>query len=102
MASTKTTIKFQPRNDYVLVQVDKKEDRSRGGILLPDRAQDDRQEATVLAVGPGGYTSNGVRVAVDLDPQDRVLLHQFAGHAVGEESERLFMVRQDSIICKLS
>lgn len=101
MSSTKTTVKFEPRNDYVLVVVDKKEDKTRGGILLPDRAQDDRQEATVLAVGPGGFTSTGVRVAIDLDPQDRVLIHQFAGQEVGKKEDRMFLVRQDSILCKL-
>jgi chaperonin GroES len=92
---------ISPRNDYVLVQTDPKETKSRGGLLLPDRVQEDRMEAVVLAVGPGGFTSGGVRVPIDLSPKDRVLIHQFAGQQVGEADERLFLVRQDSILCKL-
>lgn len=92
---------IEPRNDYVLVQTDPKEDRSRGGILLPERVQEDRMEAVVLAVGPGGVTANGVRFPIDLKKDDRVLIHQFAGQQIGKESERMFLVRQDSILCKL-
>jgi chaperonin GroES len=92
---------IQPRNDYVLVQTDPKETKTRGGLLLPERVQEDRMEAVVLAIGPGGFTSSGIRVPIDLEIKDRVLIHQFAGQQVGKEEERLFLVRQDSILCKL-
>jgi chaperonin GroES len=92
---------IEPRNDYVLVQTDAKQEKSRGGILLPDRVQEDRMEAVVLAVGPGGVTANGVRVPIDLKINDRVLIHQFAGNEIGNKEERKFLVRQDSILCKL-
>lgn len=91
----------EPRNDYVLVQTDAKEEKTRGGILLPERAQQDRMEAVVLAVGPGGVTANGVRVPIDLAPKDRVLIHQFAGQQIGKDEDRMFLVRQDNILCKL-
>jgi len=91
-----------PRNDYVLVRADIKESNIRGGILLPDRMQDDRLEATVIAVGPGGFTANGVRVPIDLGPTDRVLIHQFVGTEVGDKEEHMFLIRQDSILCKLT
>jgi chaperonin GroES len=61
----------------------------------------DRQEATVVSVGPGGFTSTGSRIPIDLKPKDRVIINQFAGQQIGEESERFFLVRQDTILCKL-
>lgn len=94
-------MKIEPRNDYVLVQTDPKEIKSRGGILLSQDAQEERLEAVVLAVGPGGVTANGTRVPIDLAVNDRVLIHQFAGQQIGKESERMFLVRQDSILCKI-
>lgn len=97
-------MKIEPRNDYVLVfvQTDAKQEKTRGGILLPERAQEDRMEAVVLAVGPGYVTSNGVRVPIDLAINDRVLIHQFSGNEVGNKDDRLFLVRQDYVLGKLS
>ena len=92
---------IQPRNDYVLVKTDAKEVKSRGGILLPEKSQEERLEAIVLAVGPGGFTANGVRVPIDLNKDDRVLIHQFAGQQIGKEEDRIFLIRQDNILCKL-
>lgn len=95
-------MKFDPRNDYVLVRTDLIiEDKSRIGMLLPENDNRDRQEAEVLAVGPGGFSANGVRIPIDLGIGDRVLIHQFAGQQVGKKEERLYLVRQDSILCKL-
>lgn len=94
-------MKIEPRNDYVLVQTDAKREALRGGILLPERIQEDHIEAVVLVVGPGGVTANGVRIPIDLKEQDRVLIHQFAGQEVGNKDDRMFLVRQDSILCKL-
>lgn len=94
-------MKIEPRNDYVLVQTDPKEAKSRGGILLPERIQEDRMEAIVLAVGPGGMTANGIRIPIDLKEKDRVLIDQFDGQEIGNEEDRMFLVRQDSILCKL-
>lgn len=94
-------MQFEPRNDYVLVQTDPKQTKTKQGILLSEGSQEDSQEATVLAVGPGHFTFSGDRVAIDLKPKDRVLIAQFAGQAVGDDKDRLFLVRQDSIICKL-
>lgn len=93
---------MQPRNDYVLLQTDAKQQKTRGGILLPERSQEDRMEAIVLAVGPGGMTANGLRMPIDLAVNDRVLIHQFAGQEVGNKDDRMFLVRQDNILCKLS
>jgi chaperonin GroES len=94
-------VAIEPRNDYVLVQTEPKQERTRGGILLPERVQEDRMEAVVLAVGPGGVTANGIRVPIDLKVQDRVLIHPFAGQQIGKEEDRMYLVRQDSILCKL-
>lgn len=94
-------MQFEPRNDYVLVQTDPKQLKTKQGILLSEGSQEDRQEGTVLAVGPGQFTMNGDRIAIDLKPKDRVLIAQFAGQQIGDEKERLFLVRQDSIVCRL-
>jgi len=94
-------MKIEPRNDYILVKTDEPETKSRGGILLPDKARTDRLEAVVLAVGPGRFDTNGNRVPVDLKVKDRVLVHQFSGQQFGEEKDRMFLIREENILCKL-
>ena len=93
-------MKWKPRNDCVIVQLDAKAAKTPGGILLSSKDQDDRAEATVLAVGIGRLTINGERVPINLKKGDRVLIFELAGQLIGKEDDRTYILREDSILCQ--
>lgn len=91
-------MKFRPRNDYVLVELDKKpEATTPGGFGLDDDSVRDRQKATVLDTGPGRVTIEGIRIPIDLSAGTRVWL--FPGHGQKiDDNEDLILLREDSIL----
>lgn len=95
-------VQWVPRNDNVLVQLDAKQEKTAGGIFLASKDQKEENVATVLAVGVGRLTINGERVPINLKKGDRVLLFEFAGQLVGPEADRIYLVREDSILCQES
>jgi chaperonin GroES len=93
-------MKFTPRLDFVLVQMDAPEEKSDRGILLPDSAKEDRARATVISVGPGRMTEMGILITVeDLKKGDRIFFNKFAATEL-DEDERLYVVRGNDIVCK--
>ena len=74
-------MKFTPRQDFVVVQMDAPLDKTKNGILLLESAQEDRMPATVLAIGPGRMTEFGTKISVDdLVIGDRVFFNKFFGN----------------------
>jgi|SRR5689334_23537193 len=94
-------MKYTPRNDWVLIRLDEEDESKKrnNGILLRKEEEDERKEATVIAVGPGRIAMDGSRIPINLAPDDRVLIHNFVGQAVGPKKDRLFLVREESIYC---
>jgi chaperonin GroES len=76
-----------PLLDRVLVQRAKAEAKTAGGIFLPEASVKELNEAKVLAVGPGGVDKDGKRIAMSVQPGDKVVIPQYGGSAikVGEE-----------------
>ena len=71
---------FAPRNDWVLVSQDIQDEKTKGGLYIPEGAQLDRpQHATIMAVGPGPVTTEGVRVGMGLEVGDKVTISSTAG-----------------------
>jgi chaperonin GroES len=91
-SAIKSIKSIAPLLDRILVQRVKPEAKTATGIFLPETAVKELNEAKVLAVGPGAYAKDGTRVAVSVQPGDKVLIPQFGGSPikVGEEELSLF------------
>ena len=74
--------KFRPLHDRVVVKRLDAEEKSKGGIIIPDTAKEKPQQGEVVAVGPGGRDENGKLIAMDLRAGDRVLFGKWSGTEV--------------------
>ncbi len=93
-------IKLEPLGDRLVVKPVQKEERTKGGILLPDTAKEKPQEGEVLAVGPGRVTEDGTRIAMDLKVGDIVLYAKYGGTEIKEEGEELMILRESDVLAK--
>lgn len=95
-------MKFTPRQDFVVVQMDVPRDKTKAGILLPESAREDKTPATVKAIGPGRVTEFGTRLEVDdLKIGDRVFFNKFSAFEL-DEPQRLYLLRGHEISCKIN
>ena len=91
--------RVRPLQDRVIVKrVEDKEERSVGGIIIPDTAKEKPQEGLVVAVGPG-RREDGKVVAPDVKKGDRVLFGKYSGTEVKVDGEELIIMREDDILC---
>ena len=74
------------------------EEKSKGGIIIPDTAKEKPQEGQVVAVGPGGRDENGKLIAMDLKAGDRVLFGKWSGTEVKLEGEDLLIMKESDIM----
>jgi len=72
-------MKVKPLNDRVLVLRIEEEEKTSGGIIIPDTAKEKPQEGKVIGAGPGKFDDNGKRIALDVKAGDRVLFGKYAG-----------------------
>ncbi|MDQ0190232.1 co-chaperone GroES [Alicyclobacillus cycloheptanicus] len=91
----KTALK--PLADRVVVKAVEREEKTQGGIVLPDTAKEKPQEAEVLAVGPGRY-EDGKRIPLDVQVGQRVLFSKYAGTEVKVNGEELLILRESDIL----
>src|SRR6476469_3420678 len=91
---------LKPLGDRIVVRREAAEEKTAGGILLPDRAKNKPQRGTVVAVGPGKMKPDGTRVAMQLKAGDKVLFTSWAGdeHEHKTEGEVLLMHEGD-VLC---
>jgi chaperonin GroES len=90
--------KFRPLHDRVVVKRLEAEEKSKGGIIIPDTAQEKPQEGEVVAVGPGGRDENGKLVAIALKAGDRVLFGKWSGTEVKLDGEDLLIMKESDIM----
>lgn len=95
------TIPFIPLDDRILVRPDDPEKETKGGIIIPDRAQAKSTRGTVLAVGPGKRLENGERVSVSVEPGDAVIYSRYGGSDVEIDGEELKVLSENDILGKL-
>ena len=94
-------MKIKPLQDRVLLEA-VKEERKKGGIILPDTVEKDRpQEAVVVAVGPGKIDDNGVRHPMTLKKGDKVLFTKYGPSEVKVDDKEYLIAREDDIIAIL-
>jgi chaperonin GroES len=94
--------KIRPLHDLVIVRRMKEEDKSKGGIIIPDTAKQKSAEGEVVAVGNGKIQANGEVRKLDVSVGDRVLFGAYSGTEVKVDAEdRLIVIREDDILAVL-
>jgi chaperonin GroES len=91
-------MKLQPLHDRIVVEAAAKEERTSGGIILPDTAQEKPARGTVLAVGPGKTLDNGKKAPVDVKVGDVVLYGKYSGTEVTVGGEDFVILRADDVL----
>ena len=102
MASKAKASKLEPLGDRVVIKPSKREELSKGGIVIPDTAKEKPQEGEVVAVGPGKMTDEGKRIAMDVKVGDIVVYARYAGAELKVDEEELIVVRESDILAKKS
>jgi len=88
----------KPLEDRVVVKPNIEEERTKGGIVLPDTAKERPQEGEVVAVGPGKLLENGQRAPMDVKPGDKVIFAKYGGTEVKIDGEEYVILRQSDIL----
>ena len=91
-------MKVKPLNDRVLVLRLDKEEKTAGGIIIPDSAKEKPQEGRVVAVGPGKLNDKGERMTLDVKEDDRILLGEYAGTDIKIDGVEHLILREDDIL----
>lgn len=95
---TKSELKLKPLGDRILVKRVEAEERTKGGIVLPDTAKEKPREGMVLAVGEGRLLDDGTRAPFSVKVNDRVLFSSYAGTEVKWDGEEFLILSEDDII----
>ncbi len=91
-------MKIRPLADRLVVKRTQEEEKTKGGIIIPDTAKEKPVEGTVLAVGSGSTLKNGKVVPLDIKAGDRVLFGKYAGTEVKLEGEEHIILREEDIL----
>ena len=91
-------MKIRPLNDRVLVVRIDEEEKTSGGIIIPDTAKEKPQEGRVVAAGPGKVDENGERVPLEVKKSDRVLFGKYAGTEIKIDGVEHLIMREDDIL----
>jgi len=98
----KIDVKLEPLDDRVVVQRLEAEEKTAGGILLPDAAKEKPQKARVLAAGPGKQLDSGKRAPMGVKVGDLVLIGKYSGNEIKVSGEEVVIVRESDILARLS
>jgi len=91
-------MKFRPLHDRVVVRRIEQEDRTKGGIIIPDTAKEKPMEGEIIAVGAGGRDEKGNLVPLDVKKGDRVLFGKWSGSEVKIDGEDLLIMKESDIM----
>ena len=89
---------LKPLSDRIIVKALEAEEKTAGGILLPDSAKEKPQQAEVIAVGPGKVQDNGKIAPMDIKVGDRVYYGKYSGTEVKLNGEEFTVLRQDDVL----
>lgn len=89
---------LKPLADRVVVKPVQVEERTKGGIVLPDTAKDKPQEGEVIAVGPGRVLENGTKLPLEVKVGDRVIYSKYSGSEVKIDGEEYLIIRESDIL----
>jgi chaperonin GroES len=91
-------MKFRPLHDRVVVRRIEAEEKTAGGIIIPDTAKEKPQEGEVVAVGPGARDESGKLAALDVKAGDRVLFGKWSGTEVRIDGQDLLIMKESDIM----
>ena len=91
-------MKLRPLQDRILVQRIEEEERTKGGIIIPDTAKEKPAEGKVAAVGNGKVGEDGKRVKLEIKKGDRILFGKYSGTEVKIEGEEFLIMREDDVL----
>jgi chaperonin GroES len=91
-------MKLRPLHDRVVVKRIDAEDKTAGGIIIPDTAKDKPSQGEVVAVGPGGRDEAGKLIPIDLEAGDRVLFGKWSGTEVKLDGQELLIMTESDIM----
>jgi len=91
-------MKFRPLHDRVVVKRVAEEEKTRGGIIIPDTAKEKPMEGEVVAVGPGARDEKGALVPLDVKKGDRILFGKWSGTEVKLDGEDLLIMKESDIM----
>ena len=92
-------MKIRPLQDRVIVKRVKEEEKTKGGIIIPDSAKEKPIEGTVVAVGNGKVLEDGTVRKLDIKEGDRILFGKYSGTEVKLDGEEHLILREDDILC---
>ncbi len=91
-------MKIRPLQDRVIVKRIEEEEKTKGGIIIPDTAKEKPQEGRVIAVGTGKITEDGKVIPLDVKEGDRILFGKYAGTEIKIEGEEHLIMREEDIL----
>jgi chaperonin GroES len=94
-------LKIRPLDDRVVVEPLEAEEKTAGGILLPDTAKEKPQRGRVLAVGPGKLSDDGKRTPVGVAVNDEVLYGKYAGNEIEVNGKDIKIMRESDLLAKI-
>jgi chaperonin GroES len=91
-------MQFRPLHDRVVVRRIEEDERTKGGIIIPDTAKEKPQQGEIIAVGPGARDEKGVIQPLDVKAGDRVLFGKWSGSEVKIDGEELLIMKESDIM----
>jgi len=91
-------VKIRPLQDRIIVKRIEEEEKSKGGIIIPDTAKEKPQEGEVVAVGPGKVTEDGKRQPMEVKVGDKILFGKYSGSEVKLGDEEYLIMREEDVL----
>ncbi len=91
-------MKFKPLRDRVLVKFSTEEEKTAGGLFIPDSAKEKPQRGAIIAVGSGKITDDGKRQTMDVKVGDTVLFDKYSGSKIKIDDEDYLIIREEDIL----
>jgi chaperonin GroES len=91
-------MKLRPLQDRILVQRVKEEEKTKGGIIIPDTAKEKPVEGRVIAAGIGKLSEEGKRIALEVKKGDRILFGKYSGNEIKIEGEEYLIMCEDDVL----
>ena len=89
---------LRPLNDKIIVRRVDAEDKTKGGIILPEKAKEKPREGIVKSVGDGKLLENGKRMAIQVKTGDRIIFSSYAGSEIKVDGDELLILGEDDIL----
>ena len=91
-------MKFNPLHDRILIKRIEEKETAKGGIIIPDSAQEKQQEGEVIAVGNGRKTDDGKIIPLDVKAGDRILFGKYSGTEIKVDNEDFLILKEEEIL----